>query len=82
MSGGLSAVTGLNVEAGDDQAEETDCDVGIRSGRRISRDEYRSRTVRRMTSGAAAARHRSGHRYADRVAIQTPDQRVRASTSR
>jgi hypothetical protein len=24
----------LNVEAGDDHAEETDCDVGIRSGRR------------------------------------------------
>ena len=28
----LSAVTGLNVEAGDDQAEETDCDVGIPFG--------------------------------------------------
>jgi predicted ATPase len=33
-----------------------------------------------MTSGAAAAR-RSGRRYADRVAIQTPDQRVRVFVS-
>src|SRR5215211_240443 len=34
-----------------------------------------------MTSDAAAARHRSGRRYADRVAIQTPDQRVRVFVS-
>ena len=34
-----------------------------------------------MTSGPAAARHRSGRRYADRVAIQTPDQRVRVFVS-
>jgi hypothetical protein len=30
--GGLRRETGLNVEASDDEDEETDCDVGIRSG--------------------------------------------------
>jgi hypothetical protein len=30
--GGLTRDTGLNLGAGDDDAEERDCDAGIRSG--------------------------------------------------